>query len=484
MATEKLSTNSYRHVLKYTGIFGGVQVFNILVGLVRNKFVAILLGPEGMGLVSLLNTAMNFISQSTSLGVSFSAIRRISELYESGDRIALERYIGIVRLWSVIAAVLGAMVCVAAGPLLNVLSFSWGDHTLHFILLAPAVAMTALAGSELAILKGTQRLRQIASIQALTSVLSLAVAIPLFITFNYKAIVPVISLTALVNLLPPLVVSNRNYPFHLSFSRTLFAEGSPMVRMGLAFTLAAMFTSGTDMLVRALLNQVSDLNTVGLYNAAYMITITYSSMVFSAMESDYFPRLSAINHDNDAVNSVVNRQMEVSLIVISPMLACLMVFLPFFVPLLFSGKFLPVVGMAQVAALAMFFKAMSLPMAYVNLAKGNSRVYLLFEAFYAVAFVLLVVSAFSAYGLIGAGYAIVIAHVAELMVIYAYLRLRHGFRFSSSSLRLSLFQLPLLLAVYCITVTTSGILYWTAGITLTVLAIGYSLRQLQNMRKT
>ena len=463
MATEKLSTNSYRHVLKYTGIFGGVQVFNILVGLVRNKFVAILLGPEGMGLVSLLNTAMNFISQSTSLGVSFSAIRRISELYESGDRIALERYIGIVRLWSVIAAVLGAMVCVAAGPLLNVLSFSWGDHTLHFILLAPAVAMTALAGSELAILKGTQRLRQIASIQALTSVLSLAVAIPL---------------------LPPLVVSNRNYPFHLSFSRTLFAEGSPMVRMGLAFTLAAMFTSGSDMLVRALLNQVSDLNTVGLYNAAYMITITYSSMVFSAMESDYFPRLSAINHDNDAVNSVVNRQMEVSLIVISPMLACLMVFLPFFVPLLFSGKFLPVVGMAQVAALAMFFKAMSLPMAYVNLAKGNSRVYLLFEAFYAVAFVLLVVSAFSAYGLLGAGYAIVIAHVAELMVIYAYLRLRHGFRFSSSSLRLSLFQFPLLLAVYCITVTTSGILYWTAGITLTVLAVGYSLRQLQNMRKT
>ena len=74
MATEKLSTNSYRHVLKYTGIFGGVQVFNILVGLVRNKFVAILLGPEGMGLVSLLNTAMNFISQLTSLGVSFSVI--------------------------------------------------------------------------------------------------------------------------------------------------------------------------------------------------------------------------------------------------------------------------------------------------------------------------------------------------------------------------------------------------------------------------
>ena len=42
--------NSYGHVLKYTGIFGGVQGLNILISLVRNKLVALLLGPAGMGL--------------------------------------------------------------------------------------------------------------------------------------------------------------------------------------------------------------------------------------------------------------------------------------------------------------------------------------------------------------------------------------------------------------------------------------------------
>ena len=179
MATKKQSTNSYRHVLKYTGLFGGVQVFNILVGLVRNKFVAVLLGPMGMGLVTLLNTSMSFISQATSLGVSFSAIRRISELHDKGDAAELEHYIAIVRKWSLVAAVLGAVVCIAAGPLLNYISFSWGDHTLHFVLLAPAVAMTALCGGELAILKGTQRLKELAYIQVLVSLLSLIVTIPL-----------------------------------------------------------------------------------------------------------------------------------------------------------------------------------------------------------------------------------------------------------------------------------------------------------------
>ena len=46
--------DSYSHILKYTGIFGGVQGLNILMSMVRNKLVAIILGPEGMGLISLL----------------------------------------------------------------------------------------------------------------------------------------------------------------------------------------------------------------------------------------------------------------------------------------------------------------------------------------------------------------------------------------------------------------------------------------------
>ena len=69
--------DSYSHVLKYTGVFGGVQGLNVLIGLVRNKFVAMLLGPGGMGLVSLFNTTVQLISQATNLGIAVSAVRHI-----------------------------------------------------------------------------------------------------------------------------------------------------------------------------------------------------------------------------------------------------------------------------------------------------------------------------------------------------------------------------------------------------------------------
>ena len=50
----KSEASSYSHILKYTSIFGGMQGLNILIGIIRTKLVALILGPVGMGLVSVL----------------------------------------------------------------------------------------------------------------------------------------------------------------------------------------------------------------------------------------------------------------------------------------------------------------------------------------------------------------------------------------------------------------------------------------------
>ncbi len=53
------NNKSYRSILKATGVFGMMQVFRILISIVSSKFVAVYLGPIGLGLVSLLNNAVN-----------------------------------------------------------------------------------------------------------------------------------------------------------------------------------------------------------------------------------------------------------------------------------------------------------------------------------------------------------------------------------------------------------------------------------------
>lgn len=466
---------AYGQVLKYTGIFGGVQGLNVIVSLVRNKLAAVLLGPAGMGLVSLFNATVAFISQATGFGISMSAVRHISELTESGDEAQRAYYIKVVRAWSLLAALFGVLVCVAIGPFLSSNTFAWGNHTLHFILLAPAVGMIAVTAGETAILKGTRQLKPLVVVQTFTILATLLLTVPAYYFFGQAGIVPVIVLMALVTLLFTVNYSYRLYPLQLSGSKGILGDGMEMIRLGVAFTFAGIVGAGSEMLIRSWLNLQGDLDAVGLYNAGYMITVTYASMVFSAMEADYFPRLSAVNGDVAATNETVNKQMEVTMLIIAPMLVGMIVLLPVLTPLLLSEKFMPIVAMTQVAALAMFFKAITLPTAYITLARGYSLIYLALETAYFVVFVLLVMCGYRYWGLLGTGIAITVANVFDFLMIHAVARFRYGYKMSSAVVRYSAIQILIGLLAFFTTITVDGFGYWVFGIGLSLVSLMFSL---------
>ena len=461
---QKEASDSYSHVLKYTGIFGGVQGLNIVVSLVRNKLIAVLLGPNGMGLASLFNTTVNFISQATNFGISFSAVKHVSELFERGDEAAIAHFVKVVRAWALLTALIGMLVCVVVGPLLSDYTFAWGDHTLHFILLAPAVGLMAITGGEMAILKGARQLRSLAVIQIFNVLAALVISIPIYYFYNQTGIVPVIVLMALTSMLLTIRHSYRLYPLQLNGANGVLGEGMAMVRLGVAFVVAGVLGSGAEMLIRSYLNVVSgDLDVVGLYNAGFMLTITYAGMVFSAMETDYFPRLSSVNSDVAATNLTVNRQIEVSLLIVSPMLAALIIGLPILIPLLFSSKFLPMVGMAQVSVFAMYIKAVSLPVSYLTLAKGDSVGYMVLEAIYDVLLVLLVIFGYGQWGLLGTGVALSLSYVFDILLVGAYTYWRYHYRVSMQVLQYAAIQFTLGVAVYIVTLVDNPLIYWSLG---------------------
>ena len=481
---EDKSQENYGHVLKFTGIFGGVQGLNVLVGLVRNKFVALLLGPDGMGLVSLFNTTVQLISQATHLGISVSAVRNISEYYDAGDTEKVAHCVKVVRGWCLLTALLGMLVCVVAGPFLSNTTFSWGDHTLHFVLLAPAVGMIAITGGETAILKGQRKLGALALVQIVAALASLVIAIPIYYFFWQAGIVPVIVLMAFVTMCATLRFSLRIFPLQIRGARGILGEGMGMIRLGVAFTLAGIVGSGAEMFIRSFLNVAGSLDAVGLYNAGYMITITYAGLVFAAMESDYFPRLSAVNQDVEATNLMVNKQMEVSVLTIAPLLTSLIIFLPVLIPLLLSSQFLPIVAMTQVAALAMFFKAMTLPVAYITLARGLSVTYFVLESVYYVALVALIMVGYRHWGIWGTGLAITLAHLVEFLIINGYARWRYQYKQSSTVVKYFAVHLLIGLSAYILTMTVDEVAYWLLGALLIVVSLSFSLWVLNQKRKS
>ena len=432
-----------------------------------------------MGLASLFNTTVGFVSQATNLGLPISAVRQMSELYDRGDQEAINHFVKVIRGWSLLTALVGMLVCVAIGPFLSQTTFAWGDHSLHFMLLSPAVGMMAITGGETAILKGMRKLGSIAIIQVLAVVAALAISVPVYYVFGESGIVPVIVMMAFATMVLTLKQSLKLIPLRLRGAKGMLGEGMEMVRLGVAFTLAAVIGTASEMLIRSYLNVTGDLDILGLYNAGYMLTITYAGMVFSAMEADYYPRLSAVQHDIEATNETVNRQMKVSLLLISPMLAALIIALPLLVPMLFSGKFLPVVGMAQVAALAMYMKVLTLPVAYITLARGYSLSYLFLESCYFVVFVVLIIVGYQYWGLFGTGLAITLAHVFEYVLVNGYAYKKYGYRSSATVYGYAIVQVALGLLAYILTLVADGYLYWSIGALIVILSGLLSLKALR-----
>lgn len=443
--------SSYGSIVKYTGLFGGVQGLGILVGLVRTKLVALILGPAGMGLASLLNTAVNFLSQSTGLGLSFGAVRHLAEVAAAGDQGRLRRFVLTVRSWSIAAALLGAVACVAASPALSLWLFGSAGHAFDIMALAPAVGMGALTVGETALLTGTRRLKRLASVQVAMALASLLVAVPVYLAIGIKGVIPVILLVALANLVITAGASRRMFPFTFRGAWASLADGSTMVRLGVAYTLSGVFGTGAEMMIRSYINTDADLAAVGLYNAGYMITVTYAEMVFSALGADFLPRLSAVNTDAGAVSRAVNREVEVLLLLVSPLLTALMAVLPWVFPLLFSSKFTPVVPMVQVAVLSVYARAVLLPVTIITLAKGHSRAFLVTEGLSAVGLVTFVVLFFDRWGLTGAGMGVLLSNVFDLAVILVYASVRYRFRLSRRTIATAAVHLPIGAAAYMAT---------------------------------
>lgn len=481
--SESKGNGSYAHILKYTGLFGGVQGLGILVGIVRNKCVALLLGPDGMGLISLFNSTVNFVSNSTNFGLPMSAVRTVSENYGNGDTAAIKHSVAVVRLWSLVAAAFGTLMGILLSPLLSWFTFSWNGHTLHFIFLSPVVGLMAITGGELAILKALRRLRNLASISVINMLVSLVVSVPIYYFFGIPAIVPLLVLLALLQMAVTIAYSYKVCPPSFEVTRTLWRNGYGMVKLGVAFVIAGMIDSCCEFLIRSYINNVAQIGMVGLYNAGFMISMTYVGLVFAAMETDYFPRLSSVNHLGVTFRTTVNRQIEVMLLIISPLLVAFMVALPILVPLLFSSKFIPIIDMVRIVILAMYFRALILPVQYIPLAKGDSKSYMFLEAASEIMILIGVVTFFHLYGLKGAGLGIFLASFLDLVMSLAYARCKYRYKPSPRVALITSIQLPLGIVAFVSTSFLSNFFYWSVGLIIIIISSVYSLSMLRNTTK-
>ena len=435
------SDATYDHVIKYTGLFGGVQGITMLVSVVRNKIVSEFLGPSGLALINLFNNAIKLIHQSTDFGISFSAVKHVAELFERGTEEDVRQFVRTVRTWCLCTGLLGMLICLALCHHISIWTFESDAYTWHFAVLSLVVGMLAVQGGEMAILKGMKQLKKVALIAVFGALATLVITAPIYYFWRIEGIFCALVLCNAAVLAIHLHYSSKLMPWRISlFSKEEYLKGLPMVKLGVGFIIAAIFGQGAEYLIRTLILRFGELADVGLYTSGYTLAVSYANIVFIAFEADYFPRLSASHHDLKRMNQTVNQQIEVGVLLMAPLLTCFVLAMPVIVPLLFSSEFVDAVPMAICASFFMFFKALTLPTAYLALAKGDSVMYMVTELVYDIFIAFAIPYAFKFWGLEGAGWALSVAGLIDMLMIHITYSISYGYRFDFKRAKIYLLQ--------------------------------------------
>ena len=479
MTPQNKESSSYRSIFKATSLFGGVQAYQILIELIKSKFVAILLGPAGVGISGLYTSATTLVQQLTNFGLSSSAVRNVSEANGTGDQNRISRVITALRRLVWITGLLGMVAVMVFSPLLSKTSFGDSQHILPFIIISVTLLLNQLSAGQKVILQGTRKLKYLAKSSTYGITIGLFVSIPLYYFFGVKGIVPNIIIGSLTAFLLTWYFSRKVEVKKVQMNtREVFAEGKTMLTLGIAMSITTILASASSYALRGYIRLLDSVEAVGLFTLGFTLMNQYTGLVFSAMSTDFYPRLSAVNNDNSKCKDIVNKQNEIGILILSPMLSLCIIFISLVIKILASDKFLPITGYMVWAAWGILFKVASWSIGYIFLAKAESKLYMITEIVTCIYTFILSIIGYKYIGLTGIGLASAVSLIVYLLMVYIIAKKRYQFSFERSFVFLFLVQLVLISACVACVYLLPSLWKYIIGSFLVLISCYFSLVEL------
>lgn len=475
----KNQVSSYRSIFKATSLFGGVQVFNIIIAIIKSKIIAVLLGTMGMGVMGLYQSTISLIQGLTSLGLGQSAVRDVSEANASGDTEQISHIVAVLNKLVWFTGLMGMSICLFLSPLLSKFTFGNYDYTIPFIILSVILLLDQLKLGQGVLLQGLRRLKDLAKASTIGATLSLVISVPFYYLLKVDGIAPTLLLTSVSYLLVNWCFAKKtNIPKKHVSLKTSLQDGRLMMKMGTVMTINSIIVLGVAYLLRWFIRVQGGIEEVGLFTAGFTIVNTYAGMVFNAMATDYYPRLAAVNHDNNKGNLIINQQIEIATLIIAPLMVLCIVFMPLVIKILFSNQFLQANIFIIWASAGIIFKAVSWALSYNFIAKGEARQFIINEVgakFYSMP---LQFGGYYFMGLEGLGIAFLLSYFLYSIQLYLISRHQHNYNFSTSFGEVFVIQLLLLAGALLLALTFNRWQIYAFGSLIAAASTFFALRGL------
>lgn len=410
--------NSYKEIVKSTGIVGGAQVIKIVVGIVRTKILAVLLGPSGIGVVGMFESIIGLSGTLTNLGIGSSGVRQIAESNSSNDPIKISRTILSLKRISFITGLLGFVLVLVFSKQISILTFGNLNYSLGISIISIILLLNGISTGQLALLQGLRRIKDLAKAQVLGSVFGAIVSIMIIYYLRERGIPLYMVLIAAFSILTSWWYAKKIELSFISLSIKDFVhEAKGLLNIGFAFMVAMVLGSANGYITRLLLIDELGIESVGVYTACWTLSSFYVGIILNAMGTDFFPRLTAANKDNLALNKLVNEQTLIGLLFSIPGILFTITLSPVVLNLFYSESFIQGSDLIRWLIASLGFRIISWPLGYMLLAKGLSKIFITAEIVFNIFSIILIYFFIKFFGLNGIGMAYILNYLFYTIIM-------------------------------------------------------------------
>lgn len=407
---------------------GGTAGITMLLGMVRTKFAAVLIGTAGAGLLANFGAIQGLVGTLAGLGIGSSAVRDVAAAVAAGDQPAIGRTVLTLRRMCWLTGTMGMVALMALSPLLGQWTFGNQDHTLEIAALGLIILFGNLAGGQTALINGMRRIGDLARLGVISAVVGTVVSIAFYLWLGLRGIVPALVLASAINLVVTWQYAKRVPVPRVSMTLVQsFCAASGMVKLGFAMMWSGLLNSLAAYATVKMITTGISLPAVGIYSAAFALSGMFVNFVLGAMGADYYPRLTGMAHDKPAMNSLVNEQTEIGLLLGVPGLLATLSLAPWVIHVFYTAEFLPAVALLQWFIFGCLGRVVSWPLGFVMLALGKGRWFIATETTFVAIHVALIAVLLQWVGLQGVAIAFGVLYVAYTAAVWGVARQLTGF---------------------------------------------------------
>lgn len=391
----------------------------MIISIVRNKYLAVTVGPFGLGMYSLLNSFFSMFGLLSGAWLATGAMKYISEYRSKGENDAIERLLGFTAVSVLVLSSFSTVLFFVFYDFFKSNFLSPDVIFSYYALFAASFISTSLTTIFEAFFNGMMWIKKLIIRRVVVNVFNLVSLLILVYFFDLMGFFASILIGSIFGVF--LYLRELKGGYKIKFQLSDFKDDlvKKVLNFGYVDVILGFSNLASNYLQRLIIISSLGLSAVGLYHAGTSLTSQLGIVGGSAML--YFrPKMSeelTNNERNKALNDYL-RLVSLS----NAFISCVFImFGEFFLELLFSDKFTPISGIFYLFVIAQFISSLQIGYMYTVVGMANLFLHTIVTLIAAAILVVIPYLLIESTGLTSFGLALIFSAFAHLSINSSYL---------------------------------------------------------------